>query len=236
MKVVVSGLVLIAGVLCCTCWLYAQELAVPVGHWEGMVTAPNGELPIAIDLGKNEQGELVAAYSQPSQGIEGVPLSNVAFEDGRVYMELRGSGGGTLTATVTGSSMDGMFSVRLGAAPFFLVRTGDARFAAAPVSAAVTPALRGRWQGTLTGNGSSLRLVLNVVNRPDGTASATIHSIDEGDIDIPVLIAEQGTRVTIDVKMSKGTFTGEINAAATAIAGEYKLPGLTLPLTFTRLD
>jgi hypothetical protein len=236
MKYIVTGLLVAAGMVGCACWLYAQELPVPAGHWEGTVTTAVGELPIAIDLDKNGKGELVAAYSQPSQGIEGIPLSNVAFEDGRVYMELRGSGGGKLTATVTGTSMNGMFSVQQGTAPFVLVRTGDARFAAAPTSAAVTPALQGRWQGTLVVNGASLRLVLNVANHPDGTAVASIHSIDEGDVDIPVLIAEQGTRVNIDVKMTKGTFTGEISADGKAIAGDYKLQGLSLPLTFTRAE
>lgn len=77
-------------------------------------------------------------------------------------------------------------------------------------------------------------MLLRLSNEADGTSRATFVSIDEGGLEMPSAIAQQGSRVTIDVKVTGGRYAGALNAAATELSGTYTVQGLELPLTLTR--
>jgi hypothetical protein len=213
----------------------AQNTPPPFGHWEGTISAPFGEVGIQIDLGRNDGGQLIAAYSRPDTGINGLPLANVAVDGDSATFEIKANGGGTFTGTFTATAMSGTFTTPIGAVPFSMMRTGEGRFAAPPRSPAISPALEGSWQGALAVGDNRLRLAMTLKNNPDGTSTGAIVSIDEGGLDIPVRIRQEARRVTIEVPATGGVFSGDLNADSSSIAGSYSERTPALPLTFERV-
>ena len=61
--------------------LLAQTAVDPSGHWEGTVQLPSMPVNVEIDLAKNSKGELAGTFSQPADGVKGLPLSTVAVEN-----------------------------------------------------------------------------------------------------------------------------------------------------------
>ena len=104
-----------------------------------------------MDLARNAKGEWVGAFSQPAQGMRGLPLSSVTVEGATVrFLVGAGAGASTFTGTVAdGKTIAGDATSPLGTAPFKLTRTGDAVIEAPPRGALVSKSLEGNWEGTL---------------------------------------------------------------------------------------
>jgi hypothetical protein len=135
-----------------------------------------------------------------------------------------------------GSSMSGDLTVEGFSVPFRLTKTGDAKVAAAPEGGPIGKELEGTWNGTLAATGESLRLVLTLSSRPDGTSVGNIVNLDEGGLQIPVGIAQQASTLTLDASAIGGSYAGVVNAAGTEIVGTYRQGPGSAPLTFHRAD
>lgn len=208
----------------------------PSGHWEGVITIPGGEIPFEVDVATDERGKLIATYSRPENNLTGLPLANVSLEGRAFTFELTVDGGvkffGTLLAD--GKTITGDVTARIGNAPFSMSRTGHAQIAPPPKNAAVGKDFEGTWNGTLALQGTNLRLVLRMVNRADGTATATIVSIDQGGIEFPLALTQKASGLTLNTPAIGGDFfSGELNAAG-EFAGTFSQGPLTAPLTFVR--
>ena len=75
---------------------------------------------------------------------------------------------------------------------------------------------------------------MKLANHADGTATGTI--ADDHGVDVPVKIAQDGTRVTIEIPAAHSTFTGTLNADATAIDGNYVEGALNVVVIFTKTN
>jgi hypothetical protein len=215
----------------------AQAASDPSGHWEGTIQVPDMELPIEIDLAKNDKGALVGTFTQPGQGIKGLPLSIVAVKGRSVRLVLRpGSGGGTFNATLSedNTSMAGDFVANEGGytLSFSLTRNGDARIAPAPKSAPIDEELEGTWHGTLDVGGKQMRLVVTMSNQADGTATGTVFSPDGSGVEIPIAMTQKASSVTIDVPSVGASFAGTLNG--TELSGTWTQGPSSLPLTLRR--
>ena len=83
----------------------AQGAADPSGHWEGTLKVPQIELRVEIDLARDNQGVFSGTFSQPAQGVKGLPLSSVTVEASAVRFIVKG---GPEPATFDGAlSADG---------------------------------------------------------------------------------------------------------------------------------
>ena len=217
--------------------LSAQPASDPSGHWEGSLQSPLGELPFEIDLAKNGAGEFVGALNQPSEHITGLPLANIAVDGKSLRFQIKGTAGerafkGALSDD--GKSISGYYSQGGYTIPFSIARTGDSRFEAPVQIAPISKELEGTWNGTLDANGKQLRAVLTLSNQPDGTASGSIVTVDDG-LEIPIaLITQHASTVTLDLKAVGASFSGAINPDATELAGKYTQGSLVLPVTFRR--
>src|SRR5262245_65751700 len=69
--------------------LAAQPAADPSGHWEGTLQAPAMAVPFAIDLARNDQGQLAGTISLPAERISGLPLLKVAVDGAAVSFYAR---------------------------------------------------------------------------------------------------------------------------------------------------
>ena len=211
----------------------------PSGHWDGTIHAPNMEVAIGIDLATNSQGQLTGTFAQPSDGIKGLPLSEVTVNAQSIRLLLKaGTGGGTFNGTVSvdGKTITGDFVMAEGGhvLPFSLTRTGPARIAPAPKSPPIAKELEGRWNGVLDTGGRQLRIIVKMANQPDGTAVGTVLSVDGTGVEIPIAIAQNGSALALEVATVGASYSGVVNAAVTEITGTWTQRGVALPLTLRR--
>jgi hypothetical protein len=227
--------------------LAAQTARGPAGHWDGALHIPAyqenaaRDVAFAVDLAKDNGGTLAGTFTQPAENVHGLPLSTVTSEGPTITFAITAtSGGGVFHGTLgdDGRSMSGTFTTAEGGydVPFTLTRTGEANIAPAPKSAPITKALEGTWNGALIVGGKTVRLVLLMANRPDGTATGTVRSGTAGSPDIPIAIAQDASSVTIGVPSVGSSFAGVLNAAGTELAGTWTQGTLTLPLTLRHGD
>lgn len=234
MKVALSVLIFVGALVLCASYALAQTPIDPSGHWKGVISAPFGEVAVELDVRRTDKGQLAVTFTQPSQNVSGMPVREVTL-DGRLLM-LTLPGGGRFTGTVfaDGKTYSGDFAVPQGTAPFTLTRTGDAHIVRPVTGKTVGKDLEGRWSGTLDVNGRQLRVVLIVANRADGTSLATMLSLDEGGIELPVVVEQEAARVTVRVTMNGATYSAVIEGDQ--MTGRYDIQNVSLPLTLKRLS
>jgi len=222
---------LVAAIVLFSPRLDAQPAAA-VGHWEGSFSGPNGPVAVQVDLSVNAQGTLVGMLAAGE--VQGVPVANLAVEDRVVRFDIPSASArfsGTLAAD--DQSIAGEFVNQAGAAPSVLTRTGEARVAAPIKSARVGGEFEGSWNGILEVDGRKKRLVLKMVNQPDGSSVGTIISLDDGSIELPVTVAQNGRTLRVEVKLNGGVYVSNLTDS-NELAGTYTESGIEFPLTFHR--
>ena len=227
------GLLLSALIVTAAPPLRAQGTADPSGHWEGMVQIPNTVLKVEIDLARNSDGKFAGTFSQPAQGVKGLPLSTVAVENRSVRFVVKGGPDpatfdGLLAAdgaSIAGTVVQGGVTM-----PLNLTRTGEASIPSTPKSAAIGKEFEGTWNGTLDVNGQQMRLIVKMANQSDGTAAGTIVSPDGSGVEIPIAMTQKGSTLAIDVPIVGGGYIGALNPAG-EVVGTWSQAGMSLPLT-----
>ncbi len=217
------------------------QAADATGHWEGTIKAPGRDVAIVIDLGKGSGGELIGTFGNPAEHLAGYPLSNVVVEGQSVRFVLSaGNGGGPFNGVLSadGKSIAGEFSATTPkgpmAVPFTLTRTGDAKIELQPRSAAIGKELEGTWTAAIEVEGRSLHVTMKLANQADGTSAGTI-ATDGSSIEIPITtIAQDGSALTLDVRIVGGRFAGALNADRTELAGTWTQQSFEAPITFKR--
>jgi hypothetical protein len=203
------------------------------GHWDGAIHAPFGDVVVALDLAL-EGGVLQGRFSNPSEQINGLPFARVSANGRALELQLKTEPAQTFRGTLSGDgqTISGDFLINVYAVPFDLKRTGEAQFDAAPTSPRIDRAFEGTWRGELRGEGAAESLVLTMTNRDAQSATGT-WGITEG-VRIPVMIASDGSRLTITSKVTRETFTGTIDAEGGQIVGTFTEGARQLPLTFRK--
>jgi hypothetical protein len=214
--------------------LQAQSDTDATGHWEGTVQAPGTTITFAIDLARDDMGKLAGTISIPEQNVKGLPLAKVTVSGTAVNLSVRADQGFSGVLSSDGQSVSGSFSAAGGSAPFTMKRTGDARIEARATSRAISKRLEGTWNGALQGRDKELRLVITLTNHADGTATGSIVNVDEGALEIPVVIAEECPNVTIKATAVEASFAGVLNAEGTELAGTLRTDKRETPVTFRR--
>ena len=213
----------------------SQSAADPTGHWEGSVQAPENEVKIEFDLIRNGKGDLSGTFAQPAQGVKGFPLSGVTLDDRKIRILLKaGPEPATFEGVLLadGKSISGNMSQLGYTIPFIVTRIGDARVAPVPKNGPIGKELEGTWNSTLESDGKSMRLILKMANRPDGTASGTVVSPDGSGIEIPIGIVQKARDLTIDVPSVGATYNGVLNSEGNELSGKWSQGSMVLPLTF----
>ena len=212
----------------------AQLPVDPSGHWEGTVQAPEMIITFHIDIAKNNNGVLHGTISIPVQGVKGLPLAKVAIEETGVSFGVRADQLFKGVLSADGKSIAGDFNASGFAAPFSLSRTGDAIIEETPSSPRISKELEGTWNGTLGADGKQLRLVLKLTNQPDGTSSGRVINLDEGGLELPIMITQDGSTVTLASTAVKSSFSGVLNPEGTQLTGTFSQGSVVVPMTFQR--
>jgi hypothetical protein len=219
-------------------WLIATALSAqdgPRGHWTGIIDVPGHALAVEIDLDKSATG-WIGSMAIPAQHASGLPLEAIAFTNGQWTFRIKGGPdlpvfAGTLSAD--GSTLSGDFTQKGESFPFKLSRIGDAHVEQIKRSPAVAAEFLGTWEGTLTKDGRTQRLVLKLAN-DEGGASAVLISPDEG-IEIPVAAIEQKEgELKLSVQALGGEYWGELNPDGTQLSGSWTQSGNNFQLKFKK--
>jgi fermentation-respiration switch protein FrsA (DUF1100 family) len=92
----------------------------------------------------------------------------------------------------------------------------------------------GDWQGSLKVGPVEFHLLLHISKTADGDWGATLDSLDQGAMGIPVsAITLKDSKLTFTSDAVHGSYDGKVNADTSAIEGTWT-QGQTLPLNFTR--
>jgi hypothetical protein len=213
--------------------LHAQTID-PGGHYEGVISSPAGEMALQIDLTKTSKGDIAGTLTIPAQRLTGFPLTNVELKGQDVSFAIATSGGGYYRGELQGNKISGEFSTQMGPFPLDFNRTGEARIYDLPPSARIGKELEGVWNGLLDVEGG-MHVIVKLVNQADGTSSGTLISVDENNLTVPVVIAQDDTKLTLTLPMIGSSYEGKVNAAGTEVSGTYTTSrGLALPLVLKR--
>jgi hypothetical protein len=214
----------------------AQDAALPAGRWEGVIKAPDHEVPVVVNLTKNDKQAWVGSIDiNLPNAPQGIGLEEVTVNGTDVSFVLplgqRSKFSGKLNAeakTITGSAAG-----RGGDVPFELKRTGEAKIAVQDPSTAISKELEGSWEGTLDA-GEKLRLIVTF-RSVDGKGAGQIVSVDQGNSNIPLSqVTQDGAKVTFVAQVVAGKFDGALNDAKTELKGEWTQGGNTFPLALAR--
>ena len=95
--------------------------------------------------------------------------------------------------------------------------------------------LQGFWEGSISVNTMTMRLVLKVDKTPEGQYTATMDSVDQGAADIPVnaLSLSNGT-VHLQLAALRAKYEGALNGRGTEISGQWHQGPGSFPLVFKR--
>ena len=211
---------------------FAQTAIDPSGHWQGAVQLPGREVAVEADFSRNSRGELSGTINTPDEAIRGLPLRIVTMTGSSIRFEARSDQPFAATLSTDGKAMVGEYTMAGYSLRFNMSRTGEAEIFERETSAPIAKQLEGSWHGTLSAGGRSLRLTLRLANRADGTGTGSLVSLDEGGLEIPVVVAQDAMAVTISAGITGSTFSGALTADGTELAGTFTQRAFSAPLTF----
>lgn len=202
------------------------------GDWQGTLSAPNGELRLALHITESGDGSLKATLDSIDQGANGIPVSSITLKDSKLNFTVdvvSGSYEGTVNAEAT--EIKGTWTQGL-SLPL------DFKRGAAPAKPEHKPAkpsdIDGAWTGTLDTGAAKLRLVFHIANTEDGLI-ATMDSPDQNTERIPVTkVTRTGSSLKLEITPIGGAFEGKISGDLATIDGTWTQGGGSLPLTLKR--
>jgi len=214
--------------------LHAQKPVDPSGHWEGAVQAPGMEIAFEVDLAKNEHGVLTGTVNIPGERIKGLPLTKVSVQGDTIAFHARSDQPLSGVLSADGRTIVGDYLIQGNTLPFTIVRTGEAKLLAPRKSAPISRQLEGTWEGAIESHGVEMRLRMHLANHVDGTSSGRIINLDQGDLELPVAIAQNGSSVTLEILPVVSSYSGTLNADGTELAGTFTQGADSVALTFRR--
>jgi hypothetical protein len=94
-----------------------------------------------------------------------------------------------------------------------------------------------RWQGSLSVNGTQLRLIFDICASDDGTLEASLDSPDQGVTGIPVAaVTLEDDSIRLELPAIGAAYSGRLADGKQAVQGEWRQSGRVLPLKLERGD
>ena len=186
------------------------------------------------DLTVNKDGAVAGTISTAM--VSGLPLMKPVMSGDTLTFDVPGNDGARFSGVLStdGKSITGEFSNAEGSAPSTLVRTGDAKTQAAIRSAAVGKEMEGRWSGVLDVAGHQKRVTLKIANQADNSALASVVSVDDGGIELPVEVVQKGNRLEVAIKTTGASFAVTLDSSAGELSGTYTERQFEFPISFRR--
>ena len=206
------------------------------GHWQGKIQIPEHELGVTVDIAQNPRGAWIGSMSITGSPIADVPLASVTVEGTvvRFTADLPGHSLFDGRLSTDGNALSGKASSAEGEATFALTRDGEANVKVPVPSTALPKEFEGAWKGAVNSDGKTMRVGLKLSPAADGSATATLTSIDQGNQEIPVTsVTIENKQMELEVRLVSGNYRGTLGAGG-EISGVWSQGAIQVPLTFTR--
>lgn len=223
------------------------------GDWQGTLEAGGNSLRIAWHVTVGADGSLSSTVDNLDESIFGIKVKSTQVKGSDVtftvddmvdangqQINVAGSFTGKLNAdqtevtgtwTQTAPNEDGPDPVQLKHQAGHAASAATGPAAAMPAAA---PNVAGDWEGALDTPSGQLRLVLHLTAGADGALKATLDSVDQGAMGIPVSSATlKDGKLNLTVDAVQGTYEGTVNADGSGIDGTWS-QGMALKLNFKR--
>ena len=211
-----------------------QPSAAPAGHWEGKIDVPDHPMSMTMDVAKDSKGAWIGTMTVVGTSSVDVPLSPLTVDASAVRFGARLPEEADFAGHLANGSINGTATNTQGSAPFQLTRSGDAKLNLPAPSSALTKDFAGEWLGTTEIQGKTIHLGLKLASAPDGTATATLISVDQGNTEVPIhTVTIHDKSLAFESRSVSGKFNGTLGADG-AITGDWVQGQRTLPLTFRR--
>ena len=220
------------------------------GDWLGTLNAGGNSMRIAWHVTAGADGSLTSTVDNLDESILGIKVKNLQWKGSDItfsvddtlevngqQVNIRGSFTGKLSADqaeVTGTWTQ-TAPQEDGPDPIDLKRQAAPNATAATAAQPAAPAkVAGDWEGALDTGAGQLRLVLHLTPGAGGAWAATLDSVDQGAMGIPVSsVTLKGGKLNLAVDAVHGEYEGTVNADASAIEGTWT-QGVSLALNFRR--
>jgi hypothetical protein len=222
------------------------------GNWLGTLDAGTAKLRLLFKIEQTTNGVLTARMDSIDQGARDIPVTAITFKDNALRLEVKSVQGAFAgTSAEDGKKITGAWQQAGHFLPLTLERHEGALEAAAleklsPADLAANQQaalkLAGVWRGTLTAEGSRLRLRLKVkIAKTDtGAATGTIQSLDQGARDIPlsaITCKEDAVHFEVVHFEARGIgahYDGTLSSAGAILTGQWHQADKALPLEFKK--
>ena len=213
--------------------LLASPAHAQTGHWKGTIEIPNAPADFELDIAQNARGEYYGTATAGADKVT-IPLQKIALEGRTLTFYARSDQPMQAEILESGTSAMGTATLSGYTLPLSMGRTGDAKIEPEPTSPAVSAALEGVWKGAASAGGAQYHFVVTVTNHPDGRATATSVSVDEGGLLLPLTITQDGMNVKFQSRNVPIAWAGVLSAAGTELTGTFTQGTTIVPLTFTK--
>ncbi|RSK49292.1 alpha/beta hydrolase family protein [Hymenobacter rigui] len=95
--------------------------------------------------------------------------------------------------------------------------------------------LNGQWKGPLKVPGGQLTLIITLVPLSNGAYYAALDAPQQRISRMPAEVTLKGTDITISIEQAGSKFVGKVKDGGTTFQGTWTQPGLSAPLTLTRM-
>ena len=210
----------------------AESAPTPAGHWVGSVQMNERDIPLAVDLARNERGAWIGSISATGTTAVDVPIVKISVDALSMHFTAGLAGNPTFDGTLSpdGSTFSGSAANAQGEAPFQFKRAGEANVKLPSASSALPSDFPREWTGSIEVGGKNLRLVLRLAPAADGTATAVLISVDQRNQPIPVSTVTIRERTfEFESRAVSGSFRGTRSENG-EIAGDWTHGGNQVPL------
>ena len=223
------------------------------GDWLGTLNAGGTSMRIAWHVMAGTDGNVSSTVDNLDESVVGIKVKNLQVKGSDItftvddlveangqQLKVAGAFTGKLSADQT--EVTGTWTQTApqeeGPDPLELKRQPGQTTSGATTGATAQPAtpqnVAGDWEGALDTPAGQLRLVLHLTPGADGALKATLDSVDQGAMGIPVSAVKlEGSKLNLTVDAVNGAYNGTVNADASGIQGTWS-QGASLPLNFKR--
>jgi hypothetical protein len=206
------------------------------GSWAGTLQAGDALLHLVLHISKETDGSFKATIDSLDQGVYGIAVDSFIQEESNLSFKVSSVGAsyaGTISADhriIEGGWTQSSVSLRL------VFHREAAGTGSRKPSDAIASA-EGVWQGAIEGNGMRLRLQLHVTHDDQKHLLAALDSPDQGVSGLPaVKVSQKDSVFHFEIPVVKGSYTGTLNPARTAMAGTWTQSSVEQKLEFQRSD
>jgi hypothetical protein len=206
------------------------------GHWEGKIDITDHPMGMTLDLATDAKGAWIGTITVVGTTSVDVPLTAVTVDDSTVHFAAKLPEDATFEGHVNGGNLTGTATNPQGSAPLQLTRSGEAKVNLPPPSSPLAKPFAGDWLGTIETQGKQTRIAMKLATAADGTATATLVSVDQGNVQVPIqAVTIHDNTLKLESRSLSSKYSGELGANG-EIVGNWSQGAKSVPLNFKRAE